>query len=128
MKLLITGDALWTDSKFIENEFYSFYKLYPTWERFIILNCGRIKGADTNARGIARRYDLESMTFRTNYEKYGKVADKIRNTQVIEDGKPSLIWIFHSKIETSKSFQDLIQKAKKRKITIKIFSGVTDED
>lgn len=122
MRLLITGDSKWLDSKYVENLFASFYKLYPKWEKFVILNCGCSKGVDADAREIARKYKLESITFKSNFEKYKRTAFLLRNTDIIQKGKPNLIWvIYKNNIEASGSLQDLIQKAKKKKIPINIF-------
>ncbi len=123
MRILITGDRDWSDPAFIEKKFLELKNLYPGNEEFVILNCGSLGGVDATARVIARKYKLEFNTYRANYEKYDRTANALRNSEIIKEGKPRIIFIFHPKPEKSESLQDLITKAKRRKIPINIFYG-----
>ena len=58
----------------------------------IIYGCA--PGADTLARDWARRTGRESTGFPADWKRLGKAAGPIRNTRMIEEGKPDLVIAF----------------------------------
>lgn len=73
---------------------------------------GEAKGADTLARLWAEMYEIPILKFPANWEAYGKSAGTIRNTQMLDIGKPDLVLATDGGSGTI----NLIKQALKRKI------------
>ena len=60
----------------------------------ILIIHGGAKGADTLANEFALENNIPVSVFPANWVKYGKAAGVIRNTQMLEEGKPNLVLAF----------------------------------
>lgn len=55
---------------------------------------GEAPGADTLARRWAEDNGVETIGFRADWQRYGKRAGFIRNTQMLNEGRPDLVIAF----------------------------------
>jgi hypothetical protein len=62
-------------------------------KRLIIIH-GAAKGADKLAESWAEFNKLPIKPFHANWKKHGRAAGSIRNTQMLEEGRPDLVLAF----------------------------------
>lgn len=122
MRLLITGNSNWKDEDLIKKKFAEFRKLYSKSEHFELIQFGTTWGVDADVRKIGRKYGIYTYTYRAN----GKMEKCIRNSKVLKNSKPNLIWLFCR--DPSLWMKDLIKKAKRRNIPVTIFHSEESED
>ena len=119
VRLLICGDRNWSDGNAIREVIKSFN---PT----IIIE-GEAKGADTLARLSANAMGIETLKFPADWQKYGRAAGPIRNSQMLKEGNPDVVVGFHYKIDESKGTRDMLTRAKKAGKATFIFDGKLKE-
>lgn len=119
MRLLVCGDRNWSDGNAIRDVMR---KLEPT----VVIE-GEARGADTFARLCAAVLGIEVMRFPADWEKYGRSAGPIRNSQMLKEGNPDVVVGFHYKIEESKGTRDMLTRAKKAGKATFIFDGKLKE-
>ena len=113
IKVLVCGDRNWTNVDLIRR-----WLIRLKDSGYTIVIEGEAHGADTIARNLAEEMNLEVLRFPANWKKFHKAAGSIRNTQMLDEGKPDLIFAFHNNIENSKGTKNMISQAKKRDINI----------
>ena len=113
-RVLICGDRNWTNIESIRNAVAQFK---PT----LIIE-GEAKGADTLGRMVAEELNIPTMRFPAEWGRYGKSAGPIRNQQMLDEGKPTLVLAFHSDIEKSKGTKDMVARATKACIASIVFT------
>jgi hypothetical protein len=113
MKVLVTGDREWNDPDLIERHLK---KLPPD----TIIIQGGARGADSLAKGVARKLGFKVKTYPANWRKYGRAAGPIRNREMLEKEDPDLVLAFHDNIEKSKGTKDMMKIAKKAGKTVKL--------
>ena len=79
---------------------------------------GGAKGTDTLAAQFAAEMDIPLLVFKPDYQKYGRRATLLRNTQIIENA--DVIFAFWD--GQSKGTKDSITKAKKLQKELHIIS------
>ena len=79
---------------------------------------GGAKGADTLAAQFATEMDIPLLVFKPDYQKYGRGATLVRNTQIIENA--DVVFAFWD--GQSKGTKDSITKAKKLQKELYIIS------
>jgi len=119
VRLLICGDRNWSDGNAIREVIKSFN---PT----IIIE-GEAKGADTLARLSANAMGIETLKFPADWQKYGRAAGPIRNSQMLKEGNPDVVVGFHYKIDESKGTRDMLTRAKRAGKATYIFNGELKE-
>ena len=111
MRVLCCGDRNWTSYEIIRRELEKFDD-----NTVIIEGCAN--GADSISAYIARQLGYRVLEFPAYWKKYGKAAGPIRNTQMLDEGKPDLVLAFHTNIENSKGTKNMIEQSKKRGIKV----------
>lgn len=111
-RLLICGDRNWIDKDKIR-------LCIETIKPDMIIQ-GEARGADKIARDIAldMGYVLGDtlLSFPADWDKYHKAAGPIRNQQMLDEGRPNVVYAFHSSIHDSKGTKDMIKRSIKAKI------------
>lgn len=115
MRVLICGDRNWTDYKRI-------YKEVQKLSDDDLVIHGAAQGADTLGSLAARRRGLMVQAFPAQWERYGRSAGPIRNQQMLDEGKPDVVWAFHPNIDVSRGTADMIARARKAGVKTVIFS------
>jgi hypothetical protein len=76
---------------------------------------GEAKGADQFARIAAEEKGIPQeriLRFPAQWDSYlKKRAGMVRNTQMLDEGKPTIVVAFHDKIEESKGTKNMIEQA-----------------
>ena len=63
-----------------------------------------------------------------DWTRYGYAAGPIRNQQMLDEGRPSLVLAFHNDFEHSKGTKDMIDKARKANIPAILYSERGEEN
>lgn len=114
MRLLCCGDRNWTQ-KWIIREYLKKIIQYNPIECIIE---GEARGADSIARDIAEELDIQVLKFPANWVKYGRAAGSIRNQQMLVEGKPTHVAVFHDNLKNSKGSKDMATRALKNNISV----------
>ena len=83
---------------------------------------GEAQGADTMARQIAYGMQLAVHAWPAQWYKYGRAAGPIRNGQMLAES-PDLVLAFHDNIGSSKGTKDMIARAKKAGVPVRLFTS-----
>ena len=105
-RILICGSRDWTNQEVIA----SFINALPL-DTVVIQ--GACKGADMIARRLAYNRGLGFISYPALWNVHGKAAGSIRNSQMLKEGNPNLVWGFHNDISTSRGTRDMLTKAVK---------------
>ena len=130
MRILVCGDRNFSDwqrvSKFMDS-------LGPD---DVVIE-GEAPGADILARDAAKRRRLTVDPYFAHWKHTkecpsncnrmtGKPAGPIRNTQMLDEGKPDRVVAFHDDIEQSKGTKNMLKQALKRNIPCHICTWIED--
>ena len=133
-RVLVCGDRDWDDVEFMYDELD---KLADIANPHIIHGAARgadrIAGEWAKSRMVpvrpfpAKWYDLKHPLALIKINKFGKeynaMAGPIRNQQMLDEGKPDLVMAFHNDIKSSKGTADMVRRARKAGIEVKVFSN-----
>jgi hypothetical protein len=81
---------------------------------------GDCRGADKISGFLARKHGLEVIPVPAKWNVYGLAAGPIRNQEMLDKYKPNLVVAFHNDIEHSKGTRDMVNRAIKAGIEVKI--------
>jgi hypothetical protein len=115
VKVLITGDRYWDDKEFIR-------KRMRALEAGTIVVHGAARGADSLAGEVAEEMGFEVHPYPAAWSTFGRAAGPIRNTQMLDEEDPDIVWGFHDWIEGSKGTRDMMRQAEKRGVPFLLFS------
>ena len=118
MRILICGDREWNDLETMAKVFEWIIMQSPP----PIIIHGACRGADEMADACAKMAGLRVVSFPAHWshsdvcppnckQKIGRGAGPIRNRKMLNEGKPSLVFIFHNNIEHSKGSKDMFDQA-----------------
>lgn len=116
MRVLICGDRNWTNGNRIFKTLMQFHKEKPV----TVVIEGEAPGADTLARRAAEELGICVMAFPANWNHFKRAAGPIRNQWMLNFGKPDLVLAFHSDIENSKGTKDMVNRAKKAGVKVRV--------
>lgn len=88
----------------------------------VVLIHGDAKGADTVAAEWAMVRDASVESYPADWDRHGKRAGYVRNQQMLDEGKPDMVWAFRSAGE-SKGTDMMIDLARKAGITTYVVTG-----
>ena len=122
MIVLVTGDRKWKDRKKIGRE------LFSRKSKIKFLVHGGAQGADLIADEYARLLGIQTVQCDANWAFYNRAAGPIRNSRQLQVAmglaklldQQLLVLAFHSNLKESKGTADMVAKAKKQKILVKI--------
>jgi len=115
MRILFCGDRSWTNYKVICDVMIEHQ---PT----VVIE-GGANGADSLALEAAEAFDVRVQSFPAEWDKYGKAAGPIRNTRMLNEGKPDLVIAFHDDLQNSRGTLDMVNQTQKRKIPLKVYNS-----
>jgi len=104
MRVLICGDRNWKNREAIFACVGAFPEGVPVIE-------GEQRGADKIAAEAGRFHDVTVLGFPAEWDRYGKAAGRIRNRQMLKEGKPTLVVFFHNNLRESKGTKDMVKIA-----------------
>lgn len=112
MRVLVCGSRHFNDYELLE-------KTLETLPITTIIE-GEARGADTLARKYAEGRGLDVLPFPALWDKYGRTAGPIRNTQMLVEGRPELVIAFRG--PNSRGTQNMINQAQKAGIEVRIIN------
>jgi hypothetical protein len=118
MRLLVCGDRDYQHRAFLEG----YLDAFSTMNEIDVVIEGEARGADTFARNWAVKNGIHCMAFPADWEKYGKAAGPIRNTQMLHDGRPDMVIAFHDDFENSRGTKNMIEQAQKAGLPTRVVS------
>ena len=121
MKILFCGSRNWTDRETIRHVLQKLAE--DVGEGPAIAVHGAARGADTIAGEFASELGFEVRACPANWEKHGKAAGPIRNTEMLEKEKPDRVIAFV--LPESKGTWDMIMKAVKVGIPTTLHFGAS---
>lgn len=104
MKVLVCGGRDFADKHFMFEQLDFFHSEF----RFSQLIHGAARGADTLSGVWAKSRSVPVSVFSADWQTYGKAAGHIRNSKMLEQGKPDLVLGFFGGNGT----EDMIRKSK----------------
>jgi hypothetical protein len=115
MRILFCGDRYWSAYKVIADVMAEF-------NPDVVIE-GEARGADSMAADAADYFGMPVLRFPANWDKYGRAAGPIRNSQMLKEGKPDMVVAFHDDITTSKGTKNIVDQAKKHGIPVKVYNS-----
>ena len=115
MRILFCGDRNWSHYKTIVDVML---ELHPS----LVIE-GEAKGADSMAADAGEYYQIPVLRFPADWNKYGRAAGPIRNSQMLNEGKPDLVVAFHDDISTSKGTRNMVEQSKKQGIQVYVYNS-----
>lgn len=114
-------------------DYDNYPKIYNTLKSYMTLSSldsmykvvvieGECKGADLLAKKAALKLGYDVLAYPAEWDKYGKAAGPIRNAQMLTEGKPDLVLVFHPNISKSKGTLNMINLTKKAGIKYEILT------
>ena len=116
MNIAIVGGRDFSDYTLLKESLSAYISIYRGIPDNIV--SGGAKGADTLAAQFAAEMDIPLLVFKPDYQKYGRGATLVRNTQIIENA--DVVFAFWD--GQSKGTKDSITKAKKLQKELHIIS------
>lgn len=116
MNIAIVGGRDFSDYTLLKESLSAYISIYSGIPDNIV--SGGAKGADTLAAQFAAEMDIPLLVFKPDYQKYGRGATLVRNTQIIENAE--VVFAFWD--GQSKGTKDSITKAKKLQKELHIIS------
>ncbi len=118
MRVLVCGSRWWKDVAAIEQRL----RALNLGAGDVIID-GHATGADQIAHAFADRNKITSKCFPADWEEYGNAAGPIRNAQMLRVGKPDLVLAFHGNLDGSKGTYDMVKKARKAGIEVRVYES-----
>ena len=120
MNIAIVGGRDFSDYTLLKERLSRYISIYGVPENIV---SGGAKGADALAAQFATEMGLPLLVFKPDYQKYGRGATLVRNTQIIENA--DVVFAFWD--GQSKGTKDSITKAKKLQKELHIISYPTEK-
>ena len=99
MRVLVCGTRTYLNEPFMKS-------ILEKLDRDTVIIEGEASGADSQAKWIAKSLGLEVLEFPANWDKYGKAAGHIRNTQMLEEGKPDKVYAFFEDLRLLRTLRE----------------------
>jgi len=112
--VLICGSRNWIDEDAILAQIF----LLPHGS--IIIHGDYPEGADAITRKWAEYLLYDQAPYPAEWDRYGNQAGPIRNTQMLKEGKPDLVWAFTHKLEGTGT-GDMVNKARRAGVEVRLF-------
>jgi len=113
MRVIICGNRNWHDLSLIE-------QIMVSLPKDTVIIEGECRGADLLAKRVAEKNGYIVIPCPADWQKYGNAAGPIRNQKMLDEYKPDLVLAFHNDIEHSKGTKDMIIRADKANIPVRI--------
>ena len=119
MRILVCGSREWTDGGWI-------LQVLAQHGKDTVVIEGAARGADRLAGLAADQLGFAKEVYPADWTKHGKRAGYLRNTQMLVEGKPDLVYAFHSNIATSKGTAMMVRIAAEAGVKVVVNPTVDD--
>ena len=114
-RALICGSRFFTDIDAIR-------ALVDTFSPDTVVIHGAAPGADTYAGVCARQAGLEVESYPADWDQYGKAAGTIRNTQMLVEGRPDIVYAFPGgPLNETKGTKNMVKQAREAGVEVEVF-------
>ena len=96
-RILVCGGRDFDDYSLLCNSVYEICYLKNWTLPNTVFISGKAKGADSLGEKYAKEWGAQVLEFPADWNKYGKRAGPIRNQQILDEGKPTLVIAFPTK-------------------------------
>lgn len=110
--ILVCGSRGWRDGDLIQATLRDHIVGSPT--SYTLIH-GNANGADRMAGYLGAAWGMRVISFPADWDKHGRAAGPIRNQQMLDEGKPSLVLAFNL---GTPGTNDMISRAKKAGIEV----------
>ena len=117
-RVLICGSRDWTNRGAIVSALLS---IGP--ENIECVIEGECRGADRLGRVVARDLEISVMKFPADWVTYKKAAGPIRNKQMLDEGKPTIVLAFHKDLKNSRGTADMLRQARKAGVSVVVIDA-----
>lgn len=118
--ILVTGSRDWTNEETIRN---TLILIVSGMEKAICLVHGAARGADSLAASVGKSFGWKVIPVPADWDKYGKAAGPIRNSQMLDEYKPDIVVAFHDDLPNSKGTKDCVEKALRKGVPVLLFNS-----
>lgn len=81
---------------------------------------GERDGADTLGRSCAEELGIDILPFPADWGMWGAVAGLIRNSQMLQEGDPSMVLAFHEDLKKSYNTANMVRLARSAGLLVKV--------
>ena len=122
LRVLVCGSRNWGDLAEIKS------LLFPLFGREdVLIIHGGAWGADKCAGTAAQHLGLEVKVYEADWDRHGRSAGPLRNSQMLEEGKPHVVLAFTEDIDASRGTADTVRKANKKGIPTFVYPDIPDD-
>ena len=121
MLLLATGDRKWKNRRSVWKE------IYKRRKKLLFVFHGGARGADALVEDCCKLLGIQPVRLDALWEKQGRAAGPIRNSMMLKlflsvqiPGQSKMVVAFHKNLEKSKGTKDMVRRAKKAKLRVKV--------
>lgn len=115
-RVLVCGDRNWTS-------YVAVHSILGIYDEGTVIIHGDCRGADKMAGEVATEYGFEVEAYPALWNKYGPAAGPIRNQQMLDEGKPDSVLVFHADLGSSKGSRDMVKRALAAGIEVMHYDG-----
>ena len=114
-RVLICGSRFFTDIEAVR-------ALVATFPPDTVVIHGAAPGADSYAAACARMVGLEVEPYPAKWTEHGKAAGPIRNTQMLVEGRPDIVYAFAGgPLENTTGTKNMVEQSKAAGIETVVF-------
>ena len=117
-RVLICGDRYWDDYNTIVQ---ALSKIQQEKGVEVVIE-GEADGADSMGRQAAIQLGIPVLKFPADWRRYAHNAGPMRNIQMLQEGRPTLVLAFHNYIENSKGTKHMVNAARQAAVPTEIIS------
>jgi imidazolonepropionase-like amidohydrolase len=117
IRVLICGSRYWNRYGLVVRELRA---IVDAGEQIECVIHGDCRGADHIGAAAAINLGIDVTAFPANWVKHGVSAGPRRNSRMLKEGRPDLVLAFHRNIARSKGTRDMIDKARRAGVRVKI--------
>lgn len=110
-RALFCGDRNWANVSMIEAVMLGLRHWAEQREALLVVINGMAPGADIIANETAIKHDIDREEYPADWLRFKKAAGPIRNKQMLDDGRPKVVFAFHNDLENSKGTKDCLNQA-----------------
>lgn len=126
VRVLVCGSRVWTDGWIIHRLLDGIDYYHHAHDSPVTVIEGGARGADHAAAewvaGFGDEYPKEHVQYEADWDTHGRSAGPIRNQQMLDEGKPTVVLAFSDDIANSKGTADMVRRAKKAGVPVYVIS------
>jgi hypothetical protein len=132
VRVLVCGSRTWDDPAVVHEVLFGLTATIGDDPEFVVIE-GECPygGADLHAAEWAQMFDYDLERYPADWDRHGKAAGPIRNQQMLDEGKPDVVWAFKDDFPDSDRLpharggtEDMVRRAKRAGVPVYVVSRV----